>query len=100
MNRLTPIAVSKWMWCLCPCQAQVQVEARKAILDVDAWIEKTRKNDASSPSTTDALCCARAIVTMRAYCHKDQGVDGFRPWDNLKRRLPVQQQAQELYREA
>ena len=37
---------------------------------------------------------------MRAYCQKDQGVDGFRPWDNLKRRLPVQQQAQELYREA
>ena len=100
MNRITPIAVSKWMWCLCPCQAQVQVETRKAILDVDAWIEKTTKNDASSLLTTDALCCARAIVTMRAYCHKDQGVDGFRPWDNLKRRLPVQQQAQELYREA
>ena len=26
----------------------------------------------------DRLCCARAIVTMRAHCHKDQGVDGFR----------------------
>ena len=49
----------------------------------------------------DALCCARAIVTMRAYCHKDQGVDGFRDWDNLKRGLPVQQrQAQALHREA
>ena len=49
----------------------------------------------------DALCCARAIVTMRAYCHKDQGVDRFRQWDNLKRGLPVQQrQAHELHCEA
>ena len=49
----------------------------------------------------DALCCARAIVTMRAHCHKDQGVDGFRDWDNLKRGRPVQQRlAQELHREA
>ena len=49
----------------------------------------------------DALCCARAIVTMRAHCHKDQGVDGFRDWDNLKRGRPVQQQqAQDLHREA
>ena len=49
----------------------------------------------------DALCCARAIVTMRAHCHKDQGVDGFRQWDNLKHGLPVQQhQAQELHRQA
>ena len=38
---------------------------------------------------------------MRAHCHKDQGVDGFRDWDNLKRGRPVQQrQAQELHREA
>ena len=38
---------------------------------------------------------------MRAHCHKDQGVDGFRDWDNLKRGRPVQQrQAQELHRQA
>ena len=49
----------------------------------------------------DALCCARAIVTMRAHCHKDQSVDGFRDWDNLKRGLPVQQrQAQALHQQA
>ena len=47
------------------------------------------------------MCCARAIVTMRAHCHKDQGVDGFRDWENLKRGCPVQQrQAQALHREA
>ena len=49
----------------------------------------------------DALCCAHAIITMRAHCHKDQGVDGFCDWDNLKRVLPVhQRQAQALHREA
>ena len=49
----------------------------------------------------DDLCCARAIVTMRAYCHKDDGTDGYRQWENLKRGLPVQQrQAQELHRQA
>ena len=38
---------------------------------------------------------------MRAQCHKDHGVDGFRDWDNLKRGRPVQQrQAQELHRQA
>ena len=49
----------------------------------------------------DALCCARAIVTMRAHCHKDQGVDGFRQWDSLKKGYPVQQrQAQALHQQA
>ena len=38
---------------------------------------------------------------MRAYCHKDDGTDGFRQWDNLKRGRPLQQrQAQELLRQA
>ena len=87
MNLSTPIAVSKWMWCLCPCQARVQVEDKSAILDV--WTEKTRKNDASSPSNTE----------MR--CQKDDGTDGYRQWEDLKRGFPVQQrQAQELHREA
>ena len=49
----------------------------------------------------DRLCCAHAIVTMRAYCHKDQGVDGFRQWNNLKNGYPVQQrQAEDLHRQA
>ena len=101
MNRSTLIAVSTWMLYLCLCQARVQVIVINIILDVDAWIEKTRRNDESSPSTTVALCCPRAMVTMRAYCHKDQGVDSFRQWDNLKRgRLVQQHQAQELHREA
>lgn len=49
----------------------------------------------------DDLCCARAIVTMRAHCHKNEGMDEFRKWDNLKRGYPVQQrEAQELHRQA
>ena len=63
--------------------------------------ENNKKQCIITIKNRDALCCARAIVTMRAYCHKDQGVDGFRQWDNLKRELPVQQlQAQELHRQA
>ena len=38
---------------------------------------------------------------MRACCHKDQGVDGFRQWESLTRGCPVQQrQAKELHRQA
>ena len=49
----------------------------------------------------DELCCARAIVTMRAHCHRHEGVDGHRNWENLKRGLPSQQQlAKELHRQA
>ena len=49
----------------------------------------------------DDLCCARAIVTMKAYCHKNEGMDEFRKWDNLKRGYPVQKsEAQELHRQA
>ena len=63
--------------------------------------ENKRKRCIVAIKNRDTLCCARAIVTMQAHCHKDQGVDGFRQWDNLKRGRPVQQrQAQELHREA
>ena len=49
----------------------------------------------------DTLCCARAIVTMRAHCHKDQGVDELLQWDSLKKGYPVQQrQAQALHQQA
>ena len=63
--------------------------------------ENKKKRCIVTIKNTDALCCARAIVTMPAHCHKDQGVDGFRDSDNLKRGLPAhQRQAQDLHREA
>ena len=63
--------------------------------------ENKKKQCIITIKNRDALCCVLAIVTMRAYCHKDQGVDGFRQWDNLKRGCPVHQlQAQELHQQA
>lgn len=32
----------------------------------------------------DDLCCARAIVTMRAHCHREEGTDLARDWNNLR----------------
>ena len=54
----------------------------------------TIKND-------DQLCCARAIVTMKAHCHRQEGVDEHRNWENLKSGQPVQEKlAKELHQQA
>ena len=63
--------------------------------------ENRKKRCIVTIKNNDELCCARAIVTMRAYCNKNEGVDGFRQWENLKRGLPVQEhQAKELHQQA
>ena len=63
--------------------------------------ENKKKRCIVSIKNEDNLCCARAIVTMKAHCHREEGVDGFREWENLKRGLPVQeQQAKQLHRQA
>ena len=63
--------------------------------------ENKKKKCIISIKNKDELCCARAIVTMKANCHKDDGVDGHRNRENLKRGLPVQEkQARELHNEA
>ena len=52
-------------------------------------------------NNNDELCCARAIITMQAFCHRQEGVDGHRNWENTKRGLPIQQQlARELHEKA
>ena len=38
----------------------------------------------------DDLCCARAIVTMQAWCHQAGNVNGFRNYENLRRGRPLQ----------
>ena len=93
----------KWMWCSCRCLVGGQgVEGKKnnpgrRCLDR----ENKKKRCIVTINNRDDLCCARTIVTMRAHCHKDDGTDGHRQWDNLKRWFPVQQrQAQELHLEA
>ena len=63
--------------------------------------ENRKKRCIVTIKNTDQLCCARAIITMRAYCHKEDGVDAYRQWENLKRGYPVQQQqAKELHQRA
>ena len=36
-------------------------------------------------NSDDTLCCARAIVTVKARLHKDDGVDEMRQYENLRR---------------
>ena len=43
--------------------ARVQVEVNNAILDVDAWIDRTRKSNASSPLTTEMLYAVLALLS-------------------------------------
>ena len=63
--------------------------------------ENKKKRCIITINNNDELCCARAIVTMRAHCHKEDGVDALRLWDSLKKGYPVQQQqAQTLHRQA
>lgn len=38
----------------------------------------------------DDLCCARAIVTMRAHCHREESADAHRRWFNCRDGYPVQ----------
>ena len=63
--------------------------------------ENKKKRCIITINNNDELCCARAIVTMRAHCHKEDGVDALRLWDSLKKGYPVQQQqAQTLHQQA
>ena len=51
---------------------------------------------------SDDLCCARAIVTMRAWCHRnDPGHMARSNWETMKRGRPRQTtQARDLHRQA
>ena len=63
--------------------------------------ENKKKRCIITIKNRDALCCARAIVTMRVHCHKGEGSEGHGQWENLKHGYPVQQrQAQELHYQA
>jgi len=41
-------------------------------------------------NNSDELCCARAIVTMRAWCHRDEGVMGKANYNNMRKGRPLQ----------
>ena len=63
--------------------------------------ENNKKKCIVTIKNTDQLCCARAIVTMKAHCHREEGMHAFRQWENLKRGRPVQEhEAKELHWQA
>ena len=49
-----------------------------------------RKRTVVQISNEDELCCARAIVTMQAWFHKDDDINGIRNYDNLRQGHPIQ----------
>ena len=69
---------------------------RKGYMVMDKLLDT--KKSVVKIKNDDELCCARAIVTMKAYC--DFG-SRHTEYDSLKRGLPVQERkAKELHREA
>ena len=66
-----------------------------------AWEkESARKQSIIQIKNQDELCCARAIVTMRAYCHRnDPGHMPWNEWRTLLQGRPRQEtRARELHR--
>ena len=64
--------------------------------------DSKRKQSIIQIKNRDNLCCARAIVTMRAHCHRnDPGHIPKNEWNTLSRGLPRQKtRAEELHRAA
>ena len=68
-----------------------------------AWERESKRKRSIIPITNrDELCCARAIVTMRAWCHRnDPGCMPKNNWDTLRQGRPRQEKmARELHRAA
>ena len=63
-------------------------------------LDNQRKRSIVTIKNKDDLCCARAIVTMRAWCHRnDPGPMGKNNWDTLRQGRPRQGvQARKLHR--
>ena len=55
-------------------------------------IEKllARKQSVIQIKNDDELCCARAIVTMKAWCQKDDSVAGNNQYKNIRQGRPIQ----------
>ena len=76
---------------------------RKREVGFRAWqADGVNKTSIISIKNRDQLCCARAIVTMRAHCHRnDPGCMPKNEWDTLRKGRPRQKtRAQELHRAA
>ena len=63
-------------------------------------LEKTleKKRSVVTIKNQDALCCARAIVTMRAWCHRDRDGESKARWELLRKGRQLQTtEARELH---
>ena len=56
--------------------------------NVEAFLKA--KHSVIQIKNTDELCCAQAIVTMKACLHKGDNVDGRHLYENLRHGYPVQ----------
>ena len=56
--------------------------------NVEAFLKA--KHSVIQIKNTDELCCAQAIVTMKACLHKGDNVDGRHLYENLRDGYPVQ----------
>ena len=76
---------------------------RKYNVGERAWKKDSERKKSIIPiKNQDELCCARAIVTMRAHCHRnDPGHMPWNEWDTLQRGRPRQTiRARELHQAA
>ena len=61
--------------------------------------ENKKKRCIIAINNDDELCCARAIVTMREHCNKDNSNDAFHNFHNMRRGRVIQEHAAiELHR--
>ena len=76
---------------------------RKYNVGERAWQkDSARKQSIIQIKNQDALCCARAIVTMKAWCHRnDPGCMPWNEWTTLQKGRPRQEKrARELHQAA
>lgn len=52
----------------------------------------SHKRSVITINNKDELCCAQAIMTMKAWCSNYDRVEGYRHYENMKRGLPIQKQ--------
>ena len=70
-------------------------------LTIPCYCILQKKQSVITIKNTDALCCARAIVTMRAWCHRDRDGEAKARWELLRKGRPRQTtEARELHQQA
>ena len=93
--------VFRWIFFLSACPTLVVDGVKSDVGGRCLGTDNKRKKCIITIQNKDSLCCARAIVTTHTHCHKHQGMNGFRDWENLRNARPVQaRQARALHEQA